>query len=194
QEGRFHPYEGHPAATVEGPVRVAAALGVHTTLLTNAAGGIRNDLLPGTLVLLDDFLDLQFRIPHAGTGPGTRWTSGAPLLPDPELGAVFAAAARRAGVPLARGSYGAVLGPNFETRAEIRMLRILGADVVGMSTVPEVRAARTLGLRVAALSLVVNPATGLAKEPLAHEAVLEVARAARDPLHRLLLEALPSLP
>lgn len=179
QAGRFHVYEGHPLDVVVAPVRILAAAGVETVIMTNASGGIRASLEPGDVVLVDDVLNVMLRSPLAGPVVGDE-----PRFPDmsrpfdAELSETVRAAADELGIRLERGVYAAVLGPAYETAAEIRMLARLGADVVGMSTVPEVIAAAACGLRCAALSLVTNKATGLATGTLSHEEVLEVGRAA----------------
>lgn len=177
QAGRFHVYEGHPLELVVAPVRILAALGVETVIMTNAAGGIHPSLEPGHIVLVDDVVNLMFRSPLAGpvVGDESRFPDmSAPF--DPELAEVVRAVAAELGVGLARGTYAAMLGPAYETVAEVRMLSRLGADVVGMSTVPEVITAAALGLRCAVLSLVTNRATGLSEAALSHEEVLEVGR------------------
>jgi purine-nucleoside phosphorylase len=175
QSGRFHAYEGHGSDVLGLTVRVAAELGVSMLVTTNAAGGVRDDLHPGDLVVLDDHLNLQGRNPLVGpvlTGE-VRFPDMTEAY-DSELRAMAEAEARRLGTPLKRGVYGAVLGPSFETPAEVRMLARLGVDVVGMSTVPEVITARARGLRCLAISMVTNPAAGRTKRPLTHDEVLEV--------------------
>ena len=172
QSGRFHYYEGVGAEVVAAPVRVGRALGTKTVVLTNAVGGIRRDLVPGSIMLVDDHLGLAFRAPLAGAV-----VAGEERFPemsrpyDPELMALAEAAALEAGVLLTRGTYGWVVGPNFETPAEVRALRVLGADVVGMSTVPEAIVARAGGQRVLAFSVVTNRAAGLGEGPIDHEDV-----------------------
>jgi purine-nucleoside phosphorylase len=186
QAGRIHAYEGVALEAVIAPVRILASLGVGALLLTNAAGGIRPGLEPGDLVLLDDQIDLTFRRPLAGPvrDGETRFPDmSAPF--DAELRASLRRVALEEGIELSEGTYAAVHGPSYETRAEVRMLARLGADVVGMSTVAEVATARALGLPVAALSLVTNRATGLAGRPLRHEEVLETGREAAGRMTRL---------
>jgi purine-nucleoside phosphorylase len=195
QAGRFHLYEGHAPELVVAPIRVAAALGVRVVVLTNAAGGVDPALEPGDLVLIEDHLNLQFRSPLVGTV-----RDGEARFPDMsepydlELRALARRAAETVGVPLRGGVYAAVLGPSFETAAEVRMLRTLGADVVGMSTVPEVIAARARGLRCLAFSVVTNKGTGLSAEPQSHEEVMEVGRLAGQGLTGILEEVLRTLP
>ena len=179
QAGRFHAYEGHAMDVVVASVRILAALGVEILVLTNAAGGVRADLGPGTLVLIDDHINLMFRSPLVGPvfGAEERFPDmSAPY--DRALQEVAIAAAAERAVQLERGVYAAVLGPSYETPAEVRMLARMGADVVGMSTVPEVIAARANGMRCLAFSAVTNRAAGLSPIPLSHGEVLEVARAA----------------
>jgi purine-nucleoside phosphorylase len=179
QAGRFHLYEGHPPALVVAPIRVAARLGVQTVILSNAAGGIDRRLAPGDILLLDDQINVNWRSPLAGPvleGEERFPDMSAPY--DPGLQALALETAAELGVPLPRGVYAGVLGPSYETPAEVRMLGALGADAVGMSTVPEVVAARSLGLRTLGLSLVSNHAAGITPEPLSHDEVMEVGRAA----------------
>ena len=181
QSGRFHLYEGHPADVVVAPVRILAELGVASVIMTNASGAIHPLLEPGDVVLVDDVINLTFRSPLAGPvreGEARFPDMSRPL--DPELADVIRESAAALGQRLTAGTYVAVTGPQYETAAEIRMLARLGADVVGMSTVPEVVVAATRGLRVAVLSLVTNKATGLAPHPLSHEEVLETGAAAAE--------------
>jgi purine-nucleoside phosphorylase len=193
--GRAHLYEGIPPAKVVFGVRVLGALGVRTLVLTNACGAIDTRFTPGQLVLVADHLNLQ------GTSPlvGPNDDSLGPRFPDlsdaydPELRAAASDAGRRLGLELPEGVYAAWLGPAFETPAEIRMLRALGADLVGMSTVPEVLAARHMGLRCLALSCVTNMAAGVLPEPIDHERVLEIGAAAAGTLTGLLRELVPVL-
>jgi purine-nucleoside phosphorylase len=164
---------------VAAPVRLSAALGVRTLLLTNAAGGVDPGLEPGDLVLLSDHLNLMSRTPLMGPVaegevrfPDMSWPY------DPELQALALDVARDLGFPLRRGVYAALTGPSYETAAEVRMLRILGADVVGMSTAPEVIVARALGMRCLAVSMVTNKGTGLSSQVLSHGEVVAVGREA----------------
>jgi len=192
QCGRYHFYEGHHAEVVAAPVRVAAALGVEVLVLTNAAGGVRPDLEPGDLVLLQDHLNLMHRSPLIGPvheGEVRFPDMSAPY--DPELRRLALEAARESGVELSEGIYAGLLGPAYETAAEVRMLGRLGADVVGMSTVPEVLVARARGLRCLAFSVVTNKGTGLAEGPLSHAEVVEVGRSAGVRLARLLGVVVP---
>lgn len=184
--GRVHLYEGHSPAVVAHPVRVARRLGAEILFVTNAAGGIAPGLEPGSLMLIEDHINLMGANPLSGPVFG-----GEERFPDmtraydPELADLFAARAADLGVPVERGVYCAVSGPSFETPAEVRMLGRLGADAVGMSTVPEVIAARAQGMRVVGLSLITNRAAGLSAGPLDHAEVQEVGRAAAGTLERV---------
>jgi len=179
QAGRYHVYEGHPLDVVVAPVRILAAAGVEVLVLTNAVGGIHPLIGPGDLVLVDDHINLMFRSPLVGPVLGDE-----PRFPDmsapydPELQDLARSVAAERAVQLRRGVYAAVHGPSYETAAEVRMLARLGADVVGMSTVPEVITARALGLRCIAFSMVTNKATGLGGGAIAHDDVLEIGRKA----------------
>ena len=192
-QGRVHGYEGWSAAEVAFGARVLCALGSRALLLTNAAGGIAPDFGPGELVRITDHLNLTGQNALTGenddaVGPrfpdmGTAW--------DPGLGALLESAAAEVRVPLRRGIYAGVAGPSYETPAEIRMLRTMGADLVGMSTVHEVTAARHHGVPVAGISVVTNPAAGLTRARLTHEDVQVVAARAAAALESLLAAFLP---
>lgn len=193
--GRAHLYEGVGADRVAFGVRVLGRLGIHTLVVTNAAGGIDLDYRPGLLVLISDHVNLQ------GTSPlvGPNDDSLGPRFPDmsdaydPDLRARAREAADRLGIELAEGVYGAWLGPQFETPAEIRFLRAIGCDLAGMSTVQEVIAARHMGIRVLGISVVTNMAAGVLPERIDHEAVLEVGAQAAGSLTALLRELVPTL-
>lgn len=172
--GRFHMYEGHEAALAGFPVRVLHALGARTLIVSNAAGGARATLAPGTLMLLSDHLNFQFRNPL--TGPVEDGDIRFPDMSEPYdagLRMLAREVAAAQGIPLAEGVYAALLGPTYETRAEVRMLQTLGVDAIGMSTVPEVIVARALGMGVLGFSCVTNLACGLSSTPITHEEVLE---------------------
>jgi purine-nucleoside phosphorylase len=176
QSGRFHMYEGHPASLTALPVRVFARLGVGTVVLTNAAGGIRRGFGSGTVMLIADQINLSFR--NALFGPALPGEIRFPDMSDPYdpgLRAIAREVARRRKIPLAEGVYVGLLGPSYETPAEIRMLERLGADAVGMSTVLEVIAARAAGLRCLGFSAITNPAAGVTLAKLDHLEVMEVA-------------------
>ncbi len=193
--GRAHLYEGHPPAKVVFGVRVLAALGARVLVLTNACGGVREDLRPGQLVLVSDHLNLQASSPLVGENDdrlGPRFPDMTDAY-DPALRAAAHEAAARLGLELAEGVYAAWLGPAFETPAEIRMIRVLGGDLVGMSTVPEVLAARHIGLRCLALSCVTNMAAGILPEPIEHEQVLAIGASVQGRLTALLAELVPGL-
>jgi purine-nucleoside phosphorylase len=187
QRGRYHMYEGHSPDVVAAPVRVAASLGVESLVLTNAAGGVRPSLEPGELVLLDDHVNLMARSPLVGlVQDGEERFPDMTAPYDPALQELALAAAGELGMDLERGVYAGVLGPSYETAAEVRMLERLGVDVVGMSTVPEVLVARARGVRCLAISVVTNKATGLGGGELSHEEVVAVGREASGRLARLL--------
>ena len=194
-KGRAHLYEGHPATKVVFGVRVLGRLGVRTLVLTNACGAIDTTLEPGQLVLISDHVNLQ------GTSPliGPNDAELGPRFPDlsdayePGLRKAARAAAGRLGIELTEGVYAAWVGPAFETPAEIRMMRALGADLAGMSTVPEVLAARHMGIRCLAISCVTNMAAGVLPEPIDHERVLEIGARSASTLIALLQELVPAL-
>ena len=175
QSGRFHLYEGHPPEVAALPARVFHALGVATLILTNAAGGIRPTFRPGTLMLIADHINLMWKNPLIGpVAPGD---ARFPDMSDPYDGGlrkIARAVARDARIPLEEGVYAGLLGPSYETPAEVRMLQRIGADAVGMSTVPEVIAARARGMRCLGFSTITNLAAGLSAQPLSHAEVLEV--------------------
>ncbi len=179
QSGRFHMYEGHTAAEAVLPVRVFCALGIDTLIVTNAAGGVNPALPAGTLMLIRDHLNLTGRNPLDGpVRPGEVRFPDMSVAYDADLRALAQRVAREREIPLAEGVYAGLLGPNYETPAEVRMLRTLGADAVGMSTVMEVIAARALGMRCLGISLVTNPAAGISPTPLDHAEVMAAAEAA----------------
>ena len=165
--GRIHAYEGHELRHVVHPVRAAYAAGVHTVVLTNAAGGLRDDYTVGQPVLISDHLNLTARSPLVGAQFVDLTDAYSPRL---------RAIAREIDPSLAEGVYAGLPGPHYETPAEIRMLRTLGADLVGMSTVHETIAARAAGVQVMAVSLVTNLAAGLTGQPVSHDEVLEAGR------------------
>ncbi|MBN1945715.1 MAG: purine-nucleoside phosphorylase [Bradymonadales bacterium] len=191
-QGRFHYYEGHPMATVVLPTRVLGALGIHTLVVTNAAGGVNESFHPGDLMLITDHVNLM------GTNPliGGNIAELGPRFPDmtrayhPDCLQLLREVAARQGVGLREGIYMALTGPSYETPAEIRMFRGLGADAVGMSTVPEVIAANHLGLRVAGISCITNMAAGITGQPLTHDEVTETANEAMMRFIHLLVEAI----
>ncbi|WP_028649723.1 purine-nucleoside phosphorylase [Nocardiopsis sp. CNT312] len=177
--GRTHLYEGHGTNAVVHNVRTAVAAGAKTVVLTNAAGGINPAYAVGTPVLIADHINLTARSPLSGAGFVDLTETYSPSLRE---------AARKVDPALPEGVYAAMPGPHFETPAEIRMLRVLGADLVGMSTVMEAIAARALGARVLGMSLVTNIAAGLDGANLDHEEVLAAGRGAADRVGRLLAD------
>jgi purine-nucleoside phosphorylase len=187
-QGRVHLYEGHSAQTVAFPARVLVALGARILLVTNAAGGVNPAWPAGTLMLIRDHIDLLRD--HALRGPNDDRIG--PRFPDmsyayaPELRALARRAAAAAGIELPEGVYAAMPGPTYETPAEIRMLQLLGADAVGMSTVPEVCVARHMGARVIGLSCITNAGAGISGQPLSHAEVTETAARVRTTFEALL--------
>jgi purine-nucleoside phosphorylase len=194
-KGRAHLYEGTTADRAVFGVRVLARLGVRTLVVTNAAGAIDETLEPGQLVLISDHVNLQGTSPLVGPNDDTL----GPRFPDmsdaydPELRAAAREAAGRLGIEVGEGVYAAWLGPQFETPAEIRFMRAIGASLAGMSTVPEVIAARHMGLRCLGISVVTNLAAGVGEGKLGHEEVLAVGAEAQPRLTALLRELLPAL-
>lgn len=175
--GRFHIYEGHPPALSGFPVRVMHALGVRTLFVSNAAGGVNEKFAAGDLMIISDHLNLMWTNPLIGVQqPGEERFTDMSDAYNESLRSVLRAAAEKTGVELRQGVYAALLGPSYETPAEVRMLRGLGADAVGMSTVPEVLVARALGIRVAGISAITNAATGVTGAPVSHAEVLDVGR------------------
>lgn len=187
-QGRVHTYEGHTMDKVVFGARVLSRLGARAVLITNAAGGIRDGMVPGDLMLLRDHLNLMGRNPLIGPNVDA-W---GPRFPDmteaysAELRALAMRAAGDAGVPLSEGVYAALLGPTYETPAEIRMLRTLGADAVGMSTVPEVIALRQQRVLVGAMSCITNLAAGISPGELDHSEVEDTAKKSRSSFVALL--------
>lgn len=185
-QGRAHVYEGHATDAVAFPVRTLCRLGLSALIVTNAAGGVNPRFEPGTVMRIVDHINLQWRNPlfgavHEGE---TRFPDMSQPY-DARLGAITEAVAAELGLRLERGVYCAVTGPSYETPAEVRMLRRMGVDAVGMSTIPEVLAARAAGVPVLGLSLISNPAAGLRPGVLSHEEVVEAGRQASEDLMRL---------
>lgn len=194
-QGRMHLYEGHPASSLAVSIRALGLLGVKTLVLTNAAGGLRPDLTPGSLMAIEDHINLSGFNPLIGPNDeavGPRFVDMTDAY-DPALRALLDQAAAAQGVDLKRGVYLQVAGPNFETPAEIRAFRALGADAVGMSTVPETLVARHCGMRVAAVSLITNLAAGIADHPLSHAETLSESAKAFGPMSRLITDFLGRL-
>lgn len=187
-QGRFHLYEGHDPGLVVQPVLLMGRLGARIVVLTNAAGGVNPAFGPGTLMVIADHLNLTGRNPLVGPNDEAL----GPRFPDltdawsPRLRRALHAAGEAEGVALVEGVYAGLLGPTYETPAEVRMLRALGADAVGMSTVLEAIAARWVGLEICGVSLVTNAAAGLSGAPLSHEEVLAAGAEAGPRLARVL--------
>jgi purine-nucleoside phosphorylase len=193
--GRAHLYEGHSAAQVVLGVRVLHSLGVRKMVFTNAAGGINLSLERGELVLISDHINLQGSNPLVGPNDETL----GPRFPDMsdaycrECREVAKEVAAELRIPIGEGVYAAMLGPSYETPAEIRFLRIIGADLVGMSTVAEVIAANHLGMKVLGISCVTNMAAGILPQKLSHQEVLETGTMVRDTMLKFLRVLLPRL-
>jgi purine-nucleoside phosphorylase len=193
--GRAHLYEGYSAAQAAFGVRVLGKVGVRTFIFTNAAGGINPDYARGALVLISDHINLQGSNPLVGPNDealGTRFPDMSEAYPA-ELRRIAKEVGRELGIELKQGVYAAVLGPSFETPAEIRYLRTIGADLVGMSTVPEVIAANHMGRRVLAISCVTNMAAGIQRGRITEAEVLETGEMVRDTLVTFLKALVPRL-
>jgi purine-nucleoside phosphorylase len=194
-QGRLHPYEGHEMEEVVLPLRTLAAIGVEILFLSNASGGINSDFHPGELVVISDHINFSGRNPLVGPN----LTELGPRFPDmgnaydKELREILYQVGKKHDVELKSGVYCSVLGPSYETPAEIRMLRILGADLVGMSTVPEVIAANHIGLKVAGVACVTNYAAGIKEEKLDHADVKKVAEKAMIGFAKVLTETIDEL-
>ena len=186
-QGRLHYYEGHPMNVLTMPVRIFARLGVKLLLLTNAAGGVNKDYRPGDLMLITDHIN------YSGTNPliGEYHPDFGPRFPD--VSDLYSSALRMkvklaavdAGIILRQGVYMMFTGPSYETPAEVRMARILGADAVGMSTVPEAIVAAQCGMKVLGISCITNLAAGVSPNKLSHQEVMETAALAHDKFHSL---------
>jgi len=200
-QGRVHAYEGYPISEVTFPTRVLGLLGCKTLIVTNAAGAIRTTLQQGSLVVISDHINLTGTNAALGpneprfsmvSGAGQRFFDMSSAYSQ-RLRALAIAEAARQKFPLTEGVYLAVLGPSFETPAEIRAFRTLGADLVGMSTVHEVIVARHMGLEVLGISLVTNMAAGVLDETINHEDVMEVGRNAEKQFTSLLTALIPQI-
>lgn len=186
-QGRFHYYEGYPAAMLALGVRVMKSLGVETLLVTNAAGGVNRSFRPGTLMAITDHINFARVNPLIGENDdsyGPRFPDQSRVY-DPALREALLRTAQEIGVPVEQGVYMMFTGPTFETPAEIRMARTLGADAVGMSTVPEAIAATHCGIRVLGITLVTNMSAGILDQPLTHEEVQQTAALASERFTRL---------
>jgi purine-nucleoside phosphorylase len=194
-QGRFHLYEGYPPETVVFPMRVFARMGVRAAVLTNAAGGINLDYGQGRLVVIKDHINLQGQNPLSGMEDarfGPRFIDMTEAY-SRDYRRQVQAAAKKLGIQVAEGVYVGLLGPSYETPAEIRHLRAIGADLVGMSTVPEVIAARQMGIKVLAISCVTNMAAGVLDQPLSHEEVLATGKRVSGQFTALLREVIPAI-
>lgn len=194
-QGRYHYYEGHAIEDVVFPVRVLGKLGISGLLLTNAAGGIGKALRPGDLMVIRDHINLMGLNPLRGANDerlGPRFPDMSAVY-DPAFQEVIASSQAAIGLRPKQGVYLALSGPSYETPAEIRMLAALGADAVGMSTVPEAICARHLGLRVAGISCITNLAAGISAKPLSHLEVTETAERVKNDFIRLLELVVPKL-
>ena len=194
-QGRFHLYEGHSAEMAALPIRAMAALGARTLIVSNAAGALNPAFPPGMLMIIDDHINMMWRNPLIG--PVHEGESRFPDMSQPydvELQQLAERIALENRIPITRGVYLALLGPSYETPAEIRMFRRLGGDAVGMSTIPEVLAARALGVRVLGISLITNAAAGSTGVPLSHDEVIEAGREASGRFTQLVRGVIKSLP
>lgn len=187
-QGRIHYYEGVSQRLLTLPIRVFHKLGVKTVVLTNACGGVNLNFRPGDLMLISDHINLSGSNPLIGPNVdfcGVRFPDCSDIY-TADLRAAICEAAEKAGICLRQGVYGMYCGPNFETPAEIRMYRTLGADVVGMSTVPEALVARHCGMQVVGISCITNMAAGVLPQKLTHEEVMETTARVHDTFHKLL--------
>ncbi len=194
-QGRVHLYEGYPVQSVVFPMRVLARMGVKAAVLTNAAGGINLDYGQGRLVVIKDHINLQGQNPLVGPEEprfGLRFIDMTDAYPKSYRDMALEAG-RRLGLEMSEGVYVALLGPSYETPAEIRFLRTIGADLVGMSTVPEVIVARQMGIKVLAISCVTNMAAGVSDHPINHQEVLEIGRKIAGQFKALLRGVLPMI-
>lgn len=194
-QGRFHLYEGYHMEEVAFPTRTICGLGIKTVVLTNASGGINTRYRPGDIMVIDDHLNLM------GDNPlkGPNIAELGPRFPDmteaysKECRDIIDECAKELNIPLQHGTYVGLLGPTYETPAEVRMLRTLGGDAVGMSTVPETIAANHLGVRVCGLACITNLAAGMSETKLTHQEVVENSKASVERLDRLLSKVVPRL-
>ncbi len=194
-QGRVHLYEGYTPQQVAFPIRVFGRMGIRAVILTNAAGGINLEYKQGALVVVSDHINMQSHSPLVGPNDD-RFGLRYPDMSDAYCKCYRQTAleeARRLGLTVYQGVYAAMLGPNFETPAEIRFLRAIGADAVGMSTVSEVIAARQMDIRVLAISCVTNMAAGILDQPITHEEVLETGERVKGAFSALVEAVLPRI-
>lgn len=195
-QGRLHYYEGHSLQDVVLPIRTMTMLGAGTHIITCASGGVNTDYAPGTLVIIKDHLNLVFDSPLRGPNNykmGPRFLDMTQAY-DLELRQMARIAAKRIGIEVKEGVYAMMPGPTYETPAEVRMLKVMGADMAGMSTVPEVTAARHMGARILGISCVSNHAAGIKEEALCHSDVVAAGQAASDKFARLITAIIEQLP
>lgn len=194
-QGRFHLYEGYDAGQVVFPIRAIARLGVQAIVITNAAGGMGDGFKPGDLMLITDHINLTGTNPLVGSHDdrlGARFPDMSAAY-DPAFRELLIGAAAELELPIQQGVYSVLSGPSYETPAEVRMLKMLGCDACGMSTIPEVVASHQMGVRVLGVSLISNLAAGIAQHPLSHKEVMETgARVAVD-FARLIRKVLPQI-
>jgi purine-nucleoside phosphorylase len=194
-QGRVHLYEGYSAKDVSFPIRVFARMGVKAVILTNAAGGIKREFVQGRLIVISDHINLQGVNPLSGPNDerfGLRFPD-LTVAYDRRFRAMAVGEGNRLGIGMYEGVYAALAGPSYETPAEIRYLRAIGADLVGMSTVPEVIAARHSGIRVLGISCVTNAAAGILDQPLNHIEVLDTAERVKGQFIALLRAVIPKI-
>jgi purine-nucleoside phosphorylase len=194
-KGRFHAYEGYRSDTVAFPVRVMKQLGIHTIMVTNAAGGINESYRVGDLMVIADHLNMTASNPLIGPND-SEWGVRFPDMSqayDQSLRKIAHEVAQEQGLTLQEGVYAGLTGPSYETPAEIRMLRVLGADAVGMSTVPEVLVARHAGIKVLGFSCISNMAAGILDQPLSHAEVMETTEKVKPDFLKLVLGIIPKL-
>ncbi|HLL17104.1 MAG TPA: purine-nucleoside phosphorylase [Pyrinomonadaceae bacterium] len=195
QQGRFHFYEGYALDEVTFPIRVVGLLGIKSLVLTNAAGGLNNSFKQGALMLISDHLNLMGTNPLLGANEprfGARFPDMSDVY-DREFQEAAVGEAQEMEIELKRGIYAALTGPSYETPAEIRMLRALGADAVGMSTVPEAIVARHMGIKVLGISCITNMAAGVLDRPIDHAEVMETGEQVRVTFTELLRRTIPKL-
>lgn len=194
-KGRFHLYEGYDVAAVAFPIRVMRRLGIRSLLVTNAAGGVNTGYAPGDLMLIRDHINFMFRNPLIGRNDselGVRFPDMSAAY-DATFRSLAKEIAEQQGLALQEGVYAGMLGPSYETPAEIKMLRTLGADAVGMSTVPEVIAARHAGIDVLGISCITNMAAGILPQPLSHTEVVETAEKVKTQFLEFVSAVIPKL-
>ena len=194
-QGRFHFYEGHKMETVTYPIKVMKKLGVNNIILTNAAGGINPFLKPSSLMIIKDHINFMGTNPLIGLNDdslGERFPDMSEVY-SKELRKIAYTSSEKLGIPVERGVYIALTGPSYETPAEVNMLRLLGADAVGMSTVPEAIVANWMGVKVLGISCICNSAAGLGTIGLSHKEVLQAAEKAKVDFKRLVLEIVKNI-